>query len=345
MYIRFAKQNTTVKKTIALLFIFSIIFSCKKKTEEITPETATATGPVNKVYPDTVWTATGTGPRLIFKFKFDSTQVRLDNFGNPSPTIPSGHGAYSPIFNQMAAHYIELAQGDLTALGAGKVLYHAPETAVGGTTAIEFSHSVVVRENVIFFSTPISQITPGTYKWLRLSLSYQNYTISYKANALTTPNHIGSGTVASFIGYKTYVTKYKIKDQDYIPSASMGGPNVNHPQGYWGFETLIPGYGYWTADGQAPSGSTTVVNPNFANSPIPAGSCVVTAQFTDMANANQLLTITGSETQDIIITVSLSTNKSFEFTEVSPYDGYYQPEIGEVPVDMGIRGMIPKVQY
>ena len=336
-----------MKHIFGLLLIFGIIFSCKKKTEEedLTPITSTTTGAVtDDGYPDTVWTATGIGPRLIFKFKFDSTQVRLDNFGNPSPTIPAGHGAYSPIFNQMAAHYIELAPTDFDSLGKGKILYHATETALGGTTAIQFSKSVVVRENVVFYSTPLSQVTPGAYKWLRLSLSYQNYDIPYKANAIP-GNHIGNGTIASFVGYKTYVTKYKIKDQDYIPSASVGGPNVNHPQGYWGFETFIPGYGYWKADGQAPAGSTTVVNPNFANSPIPAGSCVVTAQFTDMSSVNQLLTITGAETQDIIITVSLSTNKSFEWIEVGTPDGYYQPENGEVPVDMGIRGLTPKVQY
>ncbi len=334
-----------MKKIIALILVCGIVVSCKKKTEEeVTPDpTPTTTGTPENVYPDTVWTATGTGPRLIFKFKFDSTQVRLDNFGNPAPTLPAGHGAYSPKFNQMAAHYIELAPGDLTALGAGSVLYHAPETAAGGTTAIQFSKSIVVRENVVFYSIPLSQVTAGTYKWLHLSLSYQNYDIPYKANALP-GNHIGTGTIASFVGYKTYVTKYKIKDQDYVPSASVGGPSVNHAQGYWGFETYINGYGYWKADGQAPSGATTVVNPNFANSPIPAGSCVVTAQFTDMSNANQVLTITGTETQDIIVTVSLSTNKSFEWTEVTS-DGYYQPEIGEVPVDMGIRGIIPKVQY
>lgn len=331
-----------MKKIIGLLLICGVIFSCKKNTEEIIPEVPIAI-PTDDAYPDTVWTATGTGPRLIFKFKFDSTQVRLDAFGNPLTTLPSGHGAYSPVFNKMAAHYIELASSDFDSLGKGKVLYHATETTAGGTKAIQFSKSVVVKENVIFYSSPISQITPGMYKWLRLSLSYQNYDIPYKANALP-GNQIGTGTVASFLGYKTYVTKYKIKDQDYIPSAGVGGPYVNHPQGYWGFETNIPGYGYWKADGQSPSGSTTVVNPNFANSPIPAGSCVVTAQFTDMASANQLLMISGTETQDIIITVSLSTNKSFEWTEISN-DGYYQPEIGETPVDMGIRGMIPKVQY
>ncbi|MCD6020051.1 MAG: hypothetical protein K0S53_3172 [Bacteroidetes bacterium] len=339
MYI--SKTKNAMKKIFVLLLICGVVYSCKKKEEEPTPEeTPTTTGTPEKVYPDTVWTSTGTGPHLIFKFKFDSTQVRLNNIGQPS-TVAAGNSAYSPKFNQMAAHYIELAPGDLTALGAGSVLYHAPETTAGGSTAIQFSKSTVVREGVTFFSIPLSQLTPGaTYKWLRLSLSYQNYDIPYK-----TASHIGNGTVASFLGYKTYVTKYKIKNYDYVPSASVGGPNVNHPQGYWGFETYIPGYGPYPLDGQAPAGSTTVVNPN-PNSPIPAGSCVVTAVFTDV-NGNPLnLTIPSTTTNDIIVTVSLSTNKSFEFVDPNG-DGYYQPDASgtEYPVDMGIRGMIPKVQY
>lgn len=335
-----------MKKILALLLICGVVSSCKKKEEEpAAEETPTTTGTIEKVYPDTVWTSSGTGPHLIFKFKFDSTQVRLDAFGNPLTTLPAGHSAYSPKFNQMAAHYIELAPGDLTALGSGNVLYHAPETAAGGTTAIQFSKSTVVREGVTFFSIPLSQLTPGaTYKWLRLSLSYQNYDIPYKASALP-GNHIGNGTVASFLGYRTYVTKYKINNYDYVPSASVGGPNANHPQGYWGFETYITGYGPYSLDGQSPSGSTTVVNPNFANSPIPAGSCVVTAVFTDVNGSPLNLTIPTTVTNDIIVTVSLSTNKSFEFVDPNG-DGYYQPDTGnEYPVDMGIRGMIPKVQY
>ena len=38
------------------------------------------------------------GPRLILKFKFDSTQVRLNGFGQPEPAIEAGHGAQSPVF-------------------------------------------------------------------------------------------------------------------------------------------------------------------------------------------------------------------------------------------------------
>lgn len=333
-----------MKQFLIIGLIGFILLSCKKKKEEEpTPDPTPTPTPVACVYPDSAWPISGTGPYLIFKFKFDSTQIRLDNFGNPSPSVPSGRAAYSPVYNFMAAHYIELAQNDFTQLGAGKVLYHAPETATGGTTAIQFCRSVVVREGVVFYSIPLSQITPGTYKWLRLSLSYQNYDIPYKANSIP-GTHIGKGTIASFVGYKTYVEKYKIKTQDQIPSSGVGGPTVNHPQGYWGFETYISGYGYWMQDGQSPAGVTTVVNPNFANSPIPAGSCVVTSVFTNTLGAAETLTITGTETKDITITVSVSTNKSFEWTEVNA-DGYYQPEIGEAPVDMGVRGIIPKVKY
>jgi hypothetical protein len=339
-----------MKHIFAVLFICTVVFSCKKKDDAPVEEPTDTVAPINEGYPDTAWAVTGTGPRLVFKFKFDSTQVRLDNLGNPS-TVATGHSAYSPKFNQMAAHYIELAPGDMTPIGGGQILYRAEEITIGGHNSIRFSKSVVVKENVIFYSIPLSQVTAGTYKWLRLSLSYQNYDIPYKANALTTPGHIGTGTIASFLGFKTYVTKYKIKDKEFIPSnpPPVGGPNVVHPQGYWGFESYVPGYatnnGYWMADGQASAGATTVVNPNSANSPIPSGSCVVTAQFADMANTNQLLTISGTETQDIVITVSLSTNKSFEFVDPNG-DGYYQPEnLNEWPVDMGVRGMIPKVQY
>ena len=301
-------------KTIILLFgICLVVSSCKKKS--VAEEEIKTIQVETKIYPDSVWTPSGTGPRLIFKFKFDSTQVRLNAFGNPISSISAGHGALSPVFNKMAAHYLELAQNDYTLLGAGKVLYHAPETSKGGSTAIDFGRSVVVKEGAIFFSKAINEITPGTYQWLRLSLSYQNYDLPFLSNTLVGTQY---GTIASFLGYKTYVEKYKIKTQDYVPSASVGGPNSNHAQGYWGFETnYILGYpnnnGHYMLDGQPPVGATTVVNPNFANSPIPAGSCVVTAKFTNnLGTIVSPLIITGSETNDIIITVSLSTNKSFE---------------------------------
>ncbi len=272
-------------------------------------------------------------PQLIFKFKFDSTQVRLDNVGNPS-TVPAGNAAQSPRFKLMSQHYIELAN-DTHPLGSGAVLYTGTSTTAGGSNAINHSLSVLKGDEEIFFSKPLSEITPGTYKWLRVSLAYQSYDITYKA-AVIPGNGLDTGTIASFIGYKTYINSYKINGNTYVPSVATGGPG-NHTQGYWGFETNVGGTNYFI-DGQSPG--TTVPNP-FTTSPIPSGSCVVTGQFVNNALINSTLTITGTETSDIVIMVSLSTNKSFEWTDPNA-DGYYQPDLGnETVVDMGIRGMIP----
>ena len=79
------------------------------------------------------------------------------------------------------------------------------------------------------------------------------------------------------------------------------------------------------------------MNPIFNTSPIPAGSCVVTGAF------QAPVTITGNETADVVITVSLSTNKSFEWTELDG-DNKFEPVNGETVVDMGIRGMLPIVE-
>jgi hypothetical protein len=54
------------------------------------------------------------------------------------------------------------------------------------------------------------------------------------------------------------------------------------------------------------------------------------------------MVITGNETDDIVVEVSLSTNDSFEWIDNG--DGIYEPEVGDVVIDMGVRGMIPTVQ-
>jgi hypothetical protein len=66
---------------------------------------------------------------------------------------------------------------------------------------------------------------------------------------------------------------------------------------------------------------------------------LVTGAF---AGGNKL-TITGNETKDIIVTVSLSTNKSFEWTDTNG-NGKWDVTKGERVVDMGLRGMIPSFQ-
>ena len=277
-----------------------------------------------------------TGARLILKFSFDSTQARLDNSGQPAP-LAAGHGAQHPVFNKMSAHYVELAPTALTALGKGTVLYKAPETAAGGENAIDFEKSGFAGNNGIFLSLPLTGVAAGAYEWLRISLAYQNFDVRFYVDTVINSIAIKQefpGTAAGFIGFNTYITNLTIKNQT-VPV------NANKKQGFWGFETTLSyaGVNYpFTATGQSPEGATTVVNPLFATSPIPPGSCVVTAAFTPGK-----LHITGTETKDIVITVSLSTNKSFEWNEVVA-DGRWEPGKGETVVDMGIRGMLPKIQ-
>lgn len=324
-------SSKSISFTAFCIAMVLLINACKKEKED-TPATTTPT----VCSPKTIYTADAApGPRLIFKFKFDSTQVRLNNVGQPS-TFAAGNAAQSPLFNSISQHYIELA-GDFDSVGKGTVLYVGSQTTSGGSKAIDYCSSIITGENEVFYSKALSEISPGSYKWLRVSLAYQNADIIYKANAIP-GNHLGTGTIASFIGFKTYITNYQLNGTTYNPSATAGGQG-NHLQGYWAFETTVAGTKYFK-DGQAPAGLTTVVNPLFATSPIPAGSCLVTGQFVDNGLTADPLIITGTETQDIVITVSLSTNDSFEWVDVVA-DGYFQPELGENLVDMGIRGMIP----
>ena len=257
-------------------------------------------------------------PMLIVKFKFDPTQARLNNLGQPS-TVAAGNAAQSPTFNTISAHYMELAPNALTQLGDGDVLYHASETTLGGSNAINFSQSKIVAEGEMFLKIPLSQVTAGTYQWMRVSLSYQNYQINIRNAGVDY-----AGTLASFVGFNTYISTFNIGNNTFPV-------NANRAQGYWAFGLNDQPY---SSSGQAAPGATTVPNPIASTSPIPSGSCVVTGQFpTD-------LVIDGTETNDVVITLSLSINNSFEWTEVTA-DGKYEPSIGESVTDMGLRGLLP----
>lgn len=268
------------------------------------------------------------GPYIVFKFQFDPTQERVNSFGQ-SATLPNGNAAQSPSFNAISGHYVELIPTALTALGAGEIVYQGAETNAGGAMAIDFNQAKVVGENEVFLSIPIDELTAGTYEYVRVSVSYQNYDITYNAsgfNGLT-------GTLASFVGYNTYITDVLI-DQESIPV------NDDKLQGFWAFETTVNVGGTnftQTTSGQAPAGATTVPNPIFASSPIPQGSCLVTGAF------ETPLTITGNETEDVTVILSVSTNQSFEWTDPDG-NGQYDPLDGDVPVDMGLRGLRAIVQ-
>lgn len=274
--------------------------------------------------------------KVIFKFKFDSTQIRLNSIGQPA-TMAAGNGAQSPVMNKMSVHYIELAPGALTLLGKGAVVYKAAETNAGGGTAINFDQSSFAGNNQTFFELPIKDIAAGEYEWIRISLAYQNADVKYRIDTVINGISINqdvTGTIAGFIGFNTYIKNYAVKNQSFTV-------NANKAQGYWGFETTltIGDFSFpFKTDGQAPAGATTVVNPLFATSPIPAGSCVVTAAF-----APGKLKITGTETKDIVIEASFSTNKSFEWVDANG-NNKWEPLKGELVKDMGIRGLIPSIK-
>ena len=287
-----------MKILISFLLLITIVFisSCKKKTNE----------------PDE--------PKLIIKIVVDSTQVRLGNLGTPS-TIPSGNAGQHPNFNSIAVHYLELAPNASTALGSGAILYHASETTLGGNLAIDFSKAIVKKSGEVYLEIPLKNVPIGNYDWVRLSVSYQNYDVKfYYAGQPYT------GTIASFVGFKNYITSFLVKNQ----SVAV---NANKSQGYWAFESIAG-----IQSGQS-AGSTTVPNPLASTSPIPIGSCVVTGQF---ANS---FSISGNEKNDITVTMSLSTNKSFEWKDLNG-NGKWDVDLGsgEDVVDMGLRGLIPIVQ-
>ncbi len=243
---------------------------------------------------------------------------------------------------------MEIAESDSTPLGMGSVLY------VGALkdSAIDFSQSIITKDGETFLAVPLSSIKPGTYKWLRVSLAYQNYNVPYRLDTVVSgmPFYsVYSGTIASFVGYNTYIKDYTISQQKVTV-------NGKRRQGYWGFETTVGANGITfspvTKTGQAPDSATTVVNPLFATSPIPKGSCVVTAKF-QKANyiktndsttvSTNALVITGKETGSITVECNMSTNKSFEWRDNNG-DGAWQPLKGEQVIDMGIRGMKPVIR-
>lgn len=259
--------------------------------------------------------------QLLFTFAFDSTQERQNNLGQPS-TIPAGHAAQSPRFNGISAHYIELSPNMYTPIGGGEVVYMGPETTLGGDKAVDFNQAVVAAEGDEFLRLSLEDIEPGVYEWIRVSLTYQNFDVDFRSNGLDL-----TGTIASFVGYNTYITQHTVKNQSITV-------NENRLQGYWAFELVEPVP--VILDGQAPPGATTVPNPLFSTSPIPQGSCLVTGQFAEP------LVITGNEKGTLHIELSVSNNNSFEYTDPNG-NGIYEPDLGETPVDMGTRGLIPKV--
>ncbi len=246
-------------------------------------------------------------PMLIIKFKVDPSQERLNNLGEVSNPVGSGNASQYPDINGLSSDYIELLPDENTQLGEGKIIYQSPRTTAGGATAIDFTQSTIVGKDETFLEIPLKSIAPGDYKWIRSSISFQNFNIKVRYQ-----NNDYTANMYSFIGDNNYIGSLSIGDYSFTI-------NGNKPQGYWAYGLTAITY---SNSGQTLTNATTVPNPLWQTSPIPLGSSVITGQFTTP------LSITGLETRNIIVTLSLSNKKSFVWHEVSTPDGKYQPQAG-----------------
>jgi hypothetical protein len=259
-------------------------------------------------------------PMLVVKYSFSNTQERLGNFGEPA-TIPDGHAAQSPVFHLLGVSSIELINAVNTLPTANTIIYMGEMTTDGGNLAIDFDKQLMVSHGEVLVKIPLKDITPGTYNYYRTSLGYQNYDINFIYNDATLGEMSFTGRIASFVGFNQYIRSFKVKNETVTV-------NANKLQGYFAYELQTP-ISTLVEEGQTPG--TTVPNA-LPSSPIPAGSCLVTGEIL------QPLVITGNETSDIVINVSISVNKSFEWVEVNE-DGKFEPLAGETVVDMGVRGL------
>ncbi len=258
---------------------------------------------------------------IHFVLEFDEDQIRLDNLGNPS-VIPAGNAAQTPLMNLMSVHYIELSENEFVPFKDGAVLYTAPQTSEGGDEAIDFDESQKSAAGADFVKINLERLAPGTYKYVRVSVAYQNYDIQYNINDVPFFGDLTdqTGTAASFLGFNTYIGDLTVKNL----TTTI---NANKLQGFWAFESLFtddlePYNAIYT--GQAPEGATTVVNPLDATSPVPEGSCVITGAFAEP------LIIDGSETSELFIYCLLYTSDAADERS---------------SVDLGGRRIIKKHQH
>ncbi len=281
----------------------------------------------------------GAENQLMFSFRFDKNQPRLNNAGQPA-TIPQGHATQTPGFHAMSVHYIELAPHALTQLGNGVILYKGAETDAGGSPAVDFDKALVAGENEVFTKINLKDVPPGTYEWVRVSVTYQNYDMKFNLKNVPLIGNLDNqtGTIASFVGFNTYLTQV-------VPKSKTLAVNAEKKQGFWAFETSFSApYDAYNSvfSGEAPAGATTVVNPLFQTSPVPPGSCVVTGKLTEP------LVITGNETGSVEVVLSFSVNNSFEWEDTNgngQWDVYADdPSRNERVVDMGLRGLVPSWQ-
>jgi hypothetical protein len=302
-------MNFTLK-TIAVAVAMVGLFGCKKEPDKM----------------------------LHFVIKFDSLQEKLGNNGLPA-TLRTENAAQTPALNSIGFNGIELVQNEFTKYGQGVSVFSTPETTLGGEKALDYQQVKSVKAGETIFSIPLKDIAPGTYNWIRTSVAYQNFDVIF--NMLNVPfagNFLEErGTMASFMASNTYITPNKIWEK-------MDTTKGNRKQGFWAFETkLTPAYNPYNRmfNGQSALGATTSPNPLLQTSPTPLENTVLTGRFEGS------LSISGSETADVTVTLTFSNNKSFEWEETINRNGKWDFNMQPVPgqpsveriIDVGLRSL------
>jgi hypothetical protein len=302
-------MNFTLK-FIAVAFAVVGLLSCKKEPEKM----------------------------LHFILKFDALQEKLGNNGLPT-SLRTDLAAQSPALNSIGFNGIELVQNEFTKYGLGVSILSTPKTMNGGDKAIDYQQVRSVKEGEIIVSIPLKNITPGTYNWIRTSVAYQNFDVVF--NMLNVPfagNFLEErGTFATFTAANTYITPYKVSEK-------MDSTKGNKKQGYWCLETkLTPAYKPYNRmfNGQSATGTITSPNPLLQTAPTPLDNTILTGRF------EAPLSISGSETADVTVTLSFSNNKSFEWEETINRNGKWDFNMQPVPgqpsvervIDMGLRSL------
>ena len=304
----------------------------------------------------------GTNERyLILKFKFNDTLAPLNDTGGLY-VMPNGNAAQTPVYNNIAANYVALsADSTFTNMALVYGTYLNDTT----TNFVNYKNLVKVKDGEAFVSISLASIKPGTYNWLRVSIAYQNFDIkfrldsnvaSFSQNGVQYPGAIFNGdyigTIAAFSAFSTFVDEngYIINEHK-VPAYNQYIGN-----GVWALETHLGTGGiYYPSDYLNITGraNTTSVNPLWAtrNSPTPKRSAVLTANLNSIqydkygvkppAIAIAPLTITGAETESIIIECELLNKNSFEWQNGLGINVGWEPHKGEPIFDYGVRGMRP----
>jgi len=243
--------------------------------------------------------------QLKMILKFDSTQVRLDNYGNIA-IIPTGHEAQSPLSYSVSIKQIELLRDSSADYYAGANYFY------NSSATQQLAH-----EGIAFDEYISSHDAPGTFKWIRVYFGLQNFRIRCKVNG-----NVVEGSLLSFLKPVNNENEYLINDSTIINDSTMN-------KGQW-FLELDGGISPILAGQVQPESAISQPNSLHYSWPAPSDLYVVTCPI------NPILSI-GRPYYDTV-TLSISINKSFEWVEHSDPD-YFEPLNGDTIVDFGIRGV------